>query len=333
MLEHLPALNDATRTDLRLTCGKCCQRFDEELQKFFWEADLPDLQQAAERLSQALISRAGYFQDQNPQAAAVFHKVVEAAGAAAPTWRYQGDLETFHQQGRQLARHFYADSPWPATQARLDREARLVFFYGEGEEEREKRSGGEFGYRPVPLSFRERYLDEETDQWMEDVILVCFEFDRDFSLYLAYPYLFMHEYVSHIFALDYENVRFNDGWLIHAADSFLACQGWDLDLQPPLACEQINAFGESMYGKLTDIPRNACCFARNFDTWLRDTQRFQAMTWELAAFEPREGESMFWPDQFINRLSQEFDTNRPRLRRKIEAAPDVRALFEMLPLA
>lgn len=55
------------------------------------------------------------------------------------------------------------------------------------------------------------------------------------------------------------------------------------------------------------------------------------MTWELAAFKPRPGESDFWPDQFINRLEQEFDHNCSLLQRKIEAAPDLRALFEMLP--
>lgn len=104
LLAHLPALNDATRTDQRLTCDECCQYLDEELQQFFRKADPRDLQQAVEQLGQALLSHVGYFRDQNPQAAAVFHQVVEAARAAAPPWRYQDDLEALHRQGRQLAR-------------------------------------------------------------------------------------------------------------------------------------------------------------------------------------------------------------------------------------
>jgi len=300
------------RYDTRAECRQC---FDEELRTFFQKADPHDLHQAAEQLGKALLSHVGYFQDRNPRAAAVFHQVVEASSATACIWRYQDDLETIHQQGQQLARHFYAESPWPVTQARLNQEAQLIPLY---EKEAE-------------VAFRQHYLDEETGQELRDVILVRFTFDRDFGLYLAYPYLFMHEYVSHIFALDYDNERFNDGWLLHAADAFLIRRGWDLALDSPLSQEQIGAFGECLYHtRLNQVPRLACHFARQFDAWLDDPERFWAITWELAAFDPREGESNFKPGRFINRLEQEFDTNRSRLRRKIEAARDVRALYEML---
>ncbi len=316
LLTHLLALNDATRTDTRLTSNDCLSRFDQSLHQFFKEAAPLDLKQAANELGALLRGRVALFRAQNPQAASVFDRVIEAAKEAAPAWHHQDDLEAFHRQGRELARCFYADSPWPVTQARLDREVQLVF----GDEEPERREEENFGYRPTPLAFRER----------ESVIVVRFGFGYDFGLYLAYPFLFMHEYVSHIFALDYHNERFNDGWLLYAANAFLRHYGWNLDLQPPLVREQIRAF-ERLYGKLTSVPRQACDFTRDFDDWLDDTQRFQAMTWELAAFKPRPGESDFWPDQFINRLGQEFDYNRPLLRRKIEAAPNVRPLYEMLP--
>ena len=316
LLTYLPALRVAAGTDQPPTCDECCRYLDEELQQFFRKAAPRDLQQAVEQLGKALLSHVGYFQDRNPQAAAVFHQVVEAASAIACTWRCQDDLETIHQQGQQLARHFYAESPWPATQARLNQEAQLILLYEKGAE----------------VAFRQHYPDEETDQELIDVMLVRVTFDHDFGLYLAYPFLFMHEYVSHIFALDYGNERFNDGWLLHAADAFLTRQGWDLALDSPLSREQIAAFGECLYHtRLNQVPRSACHFARQFDAWLGDPKRFLAMTWELAAFEPREGESDFWPNQFINRLEQEFGTDRHRLRREIEAAPDVRALYEMLP--
>ena len=327
LLEHLPALNDATRADLRLTADDCFSRFDQSLHQFFNEAAPRDLEQAVNELGAALHGRVALFRAHNPHAATVFDRVIEADAAAVSMWRYQEDLETWHQQGRQLARHFYADSPGPATQAYLDREARLLFCGGDEPVVPQEEA---FGYHPTPVAFREHYLEEETDQELKDVILVRFGFGCDFALYLAYPYLFMHEYVAHIFALDYANERFNDGWLLHAADSFLTRRGWHLDLQPPLVPKQINAFGEVLYGQLNRIPRQACGFARDFDNWLGDGKRFQTMTWELAAFEPQIGETEFWPNQFINRLEQEFDNNRPRLRRKIEAAPDLRTLFEML---
>jgi len=315
LLTHLPALNDATRADLRLTAKDCLTRFDESLRQFLDGAEPLRLEQAVNEFSAVLQGCVALFRTRNPQAATVFDRVVQAAADAVSTWRYQEDLEALHQQGRELALHFYAGSPWPVTQARLNRQARLVV---------------EFSGEEPPLAFREHYLpDEEADQELTDVILVRFGFGYDFGLYLAYPYLFMHEYVAHIFATDYGNERFNNGWLLHAADAFMSHR-WNLGLEPALTCEQKDAFGERLYGRLKGVPRDACLFARNLDGLLGDPKRFQAMTWELAAFEPRAGESEFWPDQFINRLEQEFDHDRLRLRRKIQAARDLRALFEML---
>lgn len=316
LLEHLQALKDAVRTDQRLTCDQCCQCLNEVLKQRLFQKENPrDLQQAVERVGEMLLSDVGGLEDQNPEAVKAFHEVVEAARAACSTWSYRDDLEALHQQGRQMARYFYEDSHWPATQARLDREAQLVSLYEKGSE----------------LSFCANYPTEELNQELRDVILVRFTFDCDFNRYLAYPYLFMHEYVAHIFALDYGNERFNDGWLFHAADAFLASWGWDLTLDLPLVREQIAAFGEHLYEGLNRIPRLACRFAQQFDGWLGEPERFLAMTWELAAFEPQESESNFWPNQFINRLEQEFDENRPRLRAKIGTSSDVQTLFEMLP--
>jgi hypothetical protein len=174
---------------------------------------------------------------------------------------------------------------------------------------------------------------------LNNVILVRFTFDHKFDIYLAYPYFFMHEYVAHIFALDhnYDNEIFNDGWLLHAADVFLA--PWKfMDLQPPLALKQVEAFDRFLlrgWLKHHPTPWKGYWIARHLDELLiwqsKDNRKhFWAMTWELAAFEPREGESDFWPTQFINCLDWELRTNPQRLRRKIEDAPDVRTLFEML---
>jgi len=318
LLEHLQALKDAVRADHRLTCDQCCQYLNEVLKQRLFQKENPrDLQQAVERVGEMLLSDVGGLKDRNPEAVKAFHEVVEAARAACSTWSYRDDLEALHQQGRQMARCFYENSPWPATQARLDRKAQLVFLYEEGAE----------------LAFRGTCPAEEPNQVLRDIILARFTFDCDFNRYLAYPYLFMHEYVAHIFALDHGNERFNDGWLLHAADAFLTRQGWNLELDPPLVREQIAAFGEYLYGVRIKRPnsRRDCGFARDFESWLNDPECFQEMTWELAAFEPRESESDFWPSKFINRLEQAFEHNPQLLRRKIESALDLRALFETLP--
>ncbi|HUV89385.1 MAG TPA: hypothetical protein VMY80_07010, partial [Anaerolineae bacterium] len=79
LLTHLPALRVAAGVDQPPTCDECCRYLDEELQQFFRKAAPRDLQHAVEQLGKALLSHVGYFQDRNPQAAAVFHQVVEAA--------------------------------------------------------------------------------------------------------------------------------------------------------------------------------------------------------------------------------------------------------------
>ena len=327
LLRYLPALKDATRADLRLTNDRCLGRFNESLRIFFEEAAPLDLPQAVAELGSVLEGRVALFRAQNPLAAAVFDQVVEEALAAAISWRYEGDLDFFHRQGRQLARHFFANSPWPSTQARLDREAQLVFCEVEDPAVPRRKV---IGYHPTPVAYREKCWDDERGQELDHVILVRFGFGHDFGLYLAYPYLFMHEYAAHIFSFDPGSVLFNDGWLLQGTDVFLARRGWELDLQPPLAREQIAAFGDYLYGGLDHRSRQACCFARDFALWLRDSDYLQAMTWELAAFEPGAGESEFWPDQVINRLWQAFDTDHTLLGRKIKAALDLRALYEML---
>ena len=43
----------------------------------------------------------------------------------------------------------------------------------------------------------------------------------DLGRYLAYPFLFLHEYTAHVFATDHGNDHFNDGWMLHAADQVI----------------------------------------------------------------------------------------------------------------
>lgn len=316
LLRNLSALNNATCTDPHLTTDECLKRFNQSLHYFLKEAAPRSIEQGVDELSAVLQGRVALFRTQNPDAASVFDQVIQAAKDAVSSWDYQKDLKAFHQQGRQLALRFYSSSPWPVTQERLNREAQLLFC---AEEET---------FYPTPMAFRAHHQDDQTGQKITDVILVYFGFNwfnYDFGLYLAYPHLFMHEYIAHIFATDYGNERFNDGWLLYAANAFLRRHGWDL-----LTREQIRAFEKYLYRKLRPVTQRAYDFAKDFDAWLGDSQRFQAMTWELAAFEPRSGESWFWPNEFINRLEQEFDHNRSRLQDKIRAAPDVRTLYDML---
>ena len=315
LLDHLPALDNATCADDKLTRDECCRRFNACLHAFFPEVSPRNLEQAADILGNDILSRAGHFQ--NRRAASIFNKIVKAAQAAAPTWDYRQDLETWHQQGKQLALCFYTESPWTVTHTRLDNKAELRFLFEEG----------------AKVAFLEHCLGEELEPVLRDVITVRFTFSRDFDTYLAYPFLFMHEYAAHIFALDHGNELFNDGWLLHATDCFLNRCGLDLKVQPRLLSAQVQAFGSKECGRLRDISLRTTLFVCNFERWLRDDKLFSRMTWELAAFEPRASESPFWPNEFINRLKQAFEDNssRSHLKRKIKSTSNLHELYGILP--
>ena len=305
LLNRLPALEEAMRTDSRLTCEGCCRSFDDELRIFFQNARPRNLQEDAELFADRVRTFANLIRSYSPKPAEVFQEMVDSVLeiSFSGSWHYQDDLEALHQQGRQLALRFYEDSPWSVTHERMAHEVSLKVY---------SEARARIAYNPI-----------------EECIKLSPGDDLRFSSYLAYPFNLMHEYVAHIIALDYNyNEPFNDGWLLHAADAFLYAQGRDLGLD----ARQISAFGDSVYPTLNLIARRACEFTREFERWLRDDSRFRAWTWELAAFEPAGNRDVSWPTQVMNRLQQAYLTDRETLRCKIEMVFDLRALFEMLPL-
>lgn len=332
LMEHLPALNEALQDDTRLTVEDCISRFNTSLQEFCQESKASSVVEAVEDLNGLIGGRAGLIRRQNPAVAEVFDRVAVEMAEAAPAWRYEDDLDAYHRQGRELAHRFYVESPWTVTQERLGREAHLVYDYGLPDPEDLDLLGMEaFGLRAAPLAYRSTY-EEDSGETYEDVILVRFLFDYDFALYLAYPFLFLHEYTAHIYGTDHGNYRFNDGWMLYAAHRFLRQTWLGPEFIPSLHREQANAFLPGLYAKLRSKPRRDCDFACDLYDWISawEPGRFETMTYELAAFTPRPGEGPFWPTQFINALEREFEANRIRLRQKLEAAPDVRALYSTL---
>ena len=171
-----------------------------------------------------------------------------------------------------------------------------------------------FGYRAAPAAF----LPDS------DTIVVRFTYEGNLALYLAYPFLFLHEYTAHVYATDYGNDRFNDGWMLHAADVFLRRRWREGDpLVVNLPRQAINVFRDNLYhavGQSNSLVRRGLQFAQDFEAWLPSEQWFDAITYELAAFEPSPGYRKAWPTDFLNRLEQEFEQNRSALRDKLRAS-------------
>jgi hypothetical protein len=334
LLERLHDLHAATQADSRQDCETCLQLFDGVLHEFFECSSATDRDQAAKQLGGNLHARVGYFRDSNENAAAIFDDVVTAMHSKVSNWHYQTDLEQFHLQGRELARRFFADSPWPETQERLGRECHLVIEYGApADDDRIAMLTEPFGYGAAPMAYYPSYWDGEQAQSRTDVLLARFTFKHDFALYLAHPFLFLHEYTAHIYATDYGNECFNDGWMLHAAAAFLKQEWNEPSQQPGLNWAQAGVFYQHLLGRINKVPRRAYWFTWRFDDWLDAMhlpERFMEITYELAAFQPQSGEGIYWPMQFINALEREFMTDRKRLLEKIKASAGIRELMTML---
>jgi hypothetical protein len=322
----LSDLGSATQNDRRWPLDKLCAVFDQALADFLNRAIPADLGEAATQLSGLLRSQADLFRRVNPAAATVFDDVSAEMIAVAAKWDFRTDIEQMHDLGRALAVGFYARSPQTITQTLCQRLCPLELAYGVPDDDDWPTTNSlPFGYRATPVAFRPKPGD----------IVVRFTFESDLKLYLAYPFLFLHEYTAHVFATDHGNDRFNDGWMLHAADAFMRetrCLSNSLIAQMPL--RQVNVFAEQLYPLVKErnpISGRGCLLARNFETLVtRDRRWFDAITYDLAAFEPDSVRRRYWPTEYLNRLEQELDQNPIGLRAKLAEAFTVSELFTLL---
>jgi hypothetical protein len=334
-LDSLPALHAATQTNTRLGREACFQRFDEALQQIFEWSSPKDLTSAAKDFNTLILAQANLLRDINAPAAKVFEDLVMKISAAVDAWQYQDDLERLHVQGREIARLFFKDTPHPETQKRLTCQCHVLVQYEVCVHNKKQSSlqSESFGFCVPPTAYHAKFQDDDLEEVIFDLLLMRFTFEHNFILYLAYPFLFLHEYTAHVFSTDYNgNDRFNDGWMLYAVASFLKYR-WSFSPDGlGLNLEQASVFQERLYSKLKHIPHDACYFAQTFDYWLSGYQptRFTQITCELAAFQPQAGEKDFWPTQFINALESEFMTNRDHLLHKIQASTSIRELMTTL---
>jgi hypothetical protein len=201
--------------------------------------------------------------------------------------------------------------------------------YGAADEVGDRASSNHlsFGYRATPVAFRPQ----------SNEIVARFTFESDLALYLAYPFLFLHEYTAHIYATDYGNARFNDGWMLHATDVFLR-RGWreGAALIAPMPRQRIQIFQQrliSTIGTNDPLVRRGLQFAQDFEAWLPTPEWFDAITYELAAFQPGAGRRKFWPTDFLNRLELEFLHDRPALSDKLRSVATTAELYFQLAAA
>jgi hypothetical protein len=273
---------------------------DDAVGKLLRRGQPASLEEAARRVSSGLRYERDLMADRVPELAPLYDALCDAIQTAAPAWDYGQDVERWHRLGRDLARRFYAASPHAVTQDRLAREAGLRF-----EWTREARQAP-FGYR------EDRLRAAETPLVGTITVRFCFSDARADGLgnYLAHPFYFMHEYVSHVYAVSTQSDVFSDGWLLFAAHRALRRLNARAT-EPPLLPEQIDAIDALLPQK--GVARRGYNLARRFQTWADaiTPDCFEQLTHHLAALSRVNGLSL---TGFMWTLEQLLEDAQPRLR-------------------
>jgi len=333
MLRHLPALDQAVlgTPEPDVLEDSCLALFNWKLSEFFDGKDYATVAAAAKNLGLLLLTGVNTLAYAGPSVSSVFASVVDDAVAQAPTWDFANDVNQYHQQGRMLAQKFFQNTPFADTKNNLPQIAGLTFEYGGSDSSGQPPNVNmNLGFRVAPMATY--HLPGPAGGSQPTQIVLRVAFDNNFFLYLAYPFLFLHEYTAHIFSNDLKNAAFNDGWMLFAASGFLRSD-WQNSSVHPLHANQVWVFHEKLLHKIEGTPRHGHDLARRLSALLETQGKglsFESMTYELAAFVPSTGEKKFWPSQLLTALGLEFKNNKTGLRAKIEAATDLRNLFASL---
>lgn len=332
LLSHLGDLDRALRRDTRDLRRRILSQADEALKRLVYESKPSDLPRAVEALALNLRSVRVSIEATNAQAARVVDDVIADIKKKAPDWHYQPEVERYRDWGERLSRLFYEGTPWSRTQERLAEVANTAFRYA-GVLDTAVQGQNTYGYRVAPMAFYREYKDADGDEPQENVILVRFSFEHDFSTYLAYPFFFLHEFASHVHGANSDSDIFDDGWMMYAIHDFLVNANENLPPSYRLCGAQIQAIGEHCPAEISTAHLCSYYFlAQSFHKWSHPWAGgvFRQLTRELAGY-PLEESNPFFLADFIERLRHHFEERRADLRRKIENYTSVNDLYMRLP--
>lgn len=334
MLESLPELVNVARSDAQedIAEEKYLKVFDERLVEFWNGRNYPDLQQAVQSFAGLLQTSIEVSVGREHPIYQVFQRLISNSLAQVNNWNYLQEIKQHHQQGRALAQKFFTICSPVSFGEKLKCNAELELEYGNSSTAGDKPSVDlNLGYRAAPIG---THHIKGNNGAQRPRIILRVSYDNDFKLYLCYPFLFLHEYTSHIFGNDFKNAKFNDGWMLFAASDFLNNDRLDAPDNHPLTLDQVEIFREHFYQSIGPICKKGFGTAFRLWGWLSRNSSsisFQSITCELASFEPQSGEKRSWPTQFINALDTDLSENPRSLEEKMESFSDIRSLFSALP--
>jgi len=276
----------------------------------------------AEEVARNLIDAARQIHD--PAITAVFDIIAREVRAGAALWDPSLHLAQLHSTGQILAQRLYQLQAAPLVHSRFHHVCPSRVEY-------------DVTVRPLgtPLMRGERRDDTPCICYNPPntrgcgpvgEIVLYFSERSNFTLYLALPYLFMHEYASHVFPNDYDSEWFNDGWLVYAQAWYLEANWMVNDLPVRLHPRQGDVQRERLRGSL--VGPTSAGYALAKDLWgLLGWQPCLRITCELAEFVPQPGEDDVWLTYFLQALSRAMKSDIVELRTLVNTGDDIRTLM------
>jgi hypothetical protein len=334
MLLRLHELRTLTQRELRFDYEHCVYDvFSSGLERTLKRCAASTPDQVAAQFSKYLEGDIQIFRDgERTGVAGLFEALGESVTAEMAQWSHLAQLESFHQQGLQLARDFFADTVEEETRQRLTTVCSLEFEYGipalAGT--RSERLAETFGATYAPIAYY-RSLDDGGPNCRQHVILVRLSTDHSFTRYLCFPFFFLHEYTAHVFSTG-QSEQFNDGWMLYAASAFLKRRWVREPNSVSLQREQVDVFQEQLLRDIGRIPRRGYNVARDLDEWLapRSPDLFQRLTHRIAALQPIGSSVEITATDVINAISEAFRKSPDHLLEDLQSVEDLAALLHKI---
>jgi hypothetical protein len=226
----------------------------------------------------------------------------------ADDWDFLPCLIEFRDIGEGLAQDFYREGGRDLNEELLRSQSPMLVF-----------SNSRLSEPSRPIS-----------AWSDGIYLPFVSKHFTFHYYLSYPFLFYHEYASHVYAPEIDDRRFEDGWMMYAICLFLKNRWPELCKRYSLICAQRNVerFWLPRFGRLAQKGHE---IAEDVDTWLGDNDRFLQITRDLASYPSDYAGHLSFHDDFLNLIKRFTQRDRGHLLRSAaETSTSALQLYENL---
>lgn len=268
--------------------------FDAELLHFCTKSD-GSRAHLISRLSHLLTDLAAGYREDFPELAICFAELADRFAADAPEWDPTPRIDALHRQGREAAHAFFTQL-LGAPPHRPRTISTVYVDYKEGQHEAAESLTSNDG-REIALYFCPTH---------------------GYANYLAYPFLFMHEYLSHVYSPVRKNAIFTDGWMLWVGAALLERDG-EVDDALSWHPRHRSAFGSRLSHDLTGY-RSAGHDAARFFQGQSNFARLIATTLEVMTVRDR---GTAFPNTFVRTIISA--SRSPRLKAALREALQRRA--------